>query len=191
MDPAAYVERLQGAQGRGWKRWVPNPYRWRLRRVCPAPVLEVGCGIGRLLGYLDGAGVGIDTNAHAVAACRAAGFEAYTPAEFAASPAAATERYGSLLLAHVLEHVDEASAERLIADHLPYVRSGGRVVLVTPQERGYRSDPTHVRFVDAAALAERCRLLGLRVLRADSFPLPRAAGRWFVWNEFWVVADKT
>ena len=42
----------------------------------------------------------------------------------------------------------------MLRTYLPMVRAGGRVVLITPQERGYRFDPTHVRWSDHAVLAE-------------------------------------
>jgi len=78
----------------------------------------------------------------------------------------------------------------VIGGYLPYLRAGGRAVFITPQERGYASDATHVRFVDfdrATALADD---LGLRPVRCYSFPFPRIAGRWFTYNEFVTVCEK-
>ena len=76
----------------------------------------------------------------------------------------------------------------LLQTYLPFVRPGGQVILITPQEAGYRSDSTHVSFVDFDALAgigERLRLEGAR---RSSFPFPRVIGRWFKYNEFVQVA---
>ena len=67
-------------------------------------------------------------------------------------------------------------------------RLAGRVVFITPQEVGYRSDTTHVRFVDLAVLRRHADSLGLTVDRAYSFPFPRLAGRVFRHNEFVLVA---
>jgi len=84
--------------------------------------------------------------------------------------------------------MDREQALELLRDYLRFIRPGGRVFLVCPQERGYASDPTHVWFardVDLAGLAEH---LGLEVERSFSFPFPRWAGKLFIYNEFCVTA---
>lgn len=81
---------------------------------------------------------------------------------------------------------DDAVA--LVESYLPYLRRPGRVVLITPQERGYASDATHVEFVDLDGLADIARRCGLHVDRARSFPFPRAVGKVFTYNEFTLVA---
>ena len=189
-DTAAYAERLDETQGAAWKRFTPNPYRWYLRRQHLGFTLDVGCGIGRGLEYLRGNGVGVDHNPAAVARCRERGFRAYTPEEFVASPDATASRFDALLAAHVVEHLEPEAAESLLRTYLPYVRPGGRVLLITPQERGYASDPTHVTYTDEEALSQLCGRVGLLVRNRRSYPLPRRAGRLFVYNEFIVSARK-
>ncbi|UWE13621.1 class I SAM-dependent methyltransferase [Actinacidiphila bryophytorum] len=170
------------------RRLLPTqaPYRWNLRRLRLGRVLDVGCGVGRNLRHCAPGSVGVDHNAHSVAAARARGLTAYTPEEFAATDSVPGS-FDSLLCAHVLEHLDAAKAAALLATYLPYVRPGGRAVLITPQEAGFASDATHVRFVGFAELEEEARAAGLQVRRAYSFPLPRAAGRLFRHNEFVLV----
>jgi 2-polyprenyl-3-methyl-5-hydroxy-6-metoxy-1,4-benzoquinol methylase len=187
---AAYAQRLQRLESARWKRLLSAqaPYRWNVQRLKLGRTLDVGCGIGRNLRHLDGNGVGVDHNATSVRVAREAGLEAYTPDEFLESDRAKPGTFDSLLLAHVLEHLPEQDVPGLVESYLPYVRSGGTVVFITPQERGYASDATHVRFIgfaEATALAES---LGLTVTKAYSFPLPRLAGRFFTYNEFVVVS---
>ena len=143
---SAYAERLRTREAVWWKRMldVQRPYRAHLRRLKLGRVLDVGCGIGRNLGHLDGQGVGVDPNVDAVATCKARGLTAFTPAELEASEHARPGAFDALLISHVLEHLSEDAALALITTYLPYVRSGGRAVFITPQEAGYRSDPTHV-----------------------------------------------
>ncbi len=188
-DTAAYADRLDEVQGAWWKRYAPNPYRWFLRHRHLGFTLDVGCGVGRGLDYLRGDGVGIDHNADAVRRCRERGFTAFTPAEFASSPFAAPGRFDALLSAHVIEHLDPEAAAALLPTYVPYVRPGGRVLLITPQERGFASDATHLTFTDDDALARLCTDAGLLVRSRRSFPLPRRAGRWFIYNEFIVEAS--
>ena len=164
-----------------------RPYRWNLRRLELGFVLDVGCGIGRNLGHLDGNGVGIDHNLDCVAACRAIGLVAFTPDEFATSDDAvdwrSEARFDSLLLSHVVEHMPADEAARLVGDHLRYLRPGGRVVLITPQERGQASDATHVVFVGPDEVRAIAAATGLDVGSISSFPFPRPVGRVFTHNE--------
>ena len=116
---AEYTRRLLREQGSRWKQLldVQAPYRWNLRRLRPGSTLEVGCGVGRNLSHVRGAGVGIDHNPYSVDACRRAGFVAFTPEEFRRSPHYAPGRFDSLLLSHVAEHMG-----LLFGDHVGSVR---------------------------------------------------------------------
>lgn len=178
---AEYAERLARLSGRRWKRFVPNPYRWHIRRRCVGRVLDVGCGIGRCLAFLDGRGVGVDPNVAAIARARGRGLEAYTPQELGALPE--LTGFDTLLCSHVLEHLDRETAVDLLRTWLPRIRRGGRVVLICPQARGQASDATHVRLMDPVALTELANAVGIRIERIRSFPLPPAVGRWWVHNE--------
>lgn len=184
---AAYAQRLQRLSARGGRlRRVldpQRPYRWNLRRLQPGFVLDIGCGIGRNLAHLDGNGVGVDHNLDCVAACRDDGFEAFTADEFAASEYCVDNRFDSMLFSHVLEHMTEDEAVALIDAHLRFVRPEGKIIVITPQERGQRSDSTHVVFVDPAAVRRIAGALNLRVDSIGSFPFPRFAGRAFTHNE--------
>jgi SAM-dependent methyltransferase len=188
----AYTDRLQRLGGARWKRLVnaQAPYRWNIRRLDLGRTLDVGCGIGRNLTHLDGNGVGVDHNPASIAACTAKGLQAYTVEGFLASTHARPGSFDSMLAAHVIEHMAEPDARRVVAMYLPYVREGGKVVFITPQERGYASDGTHVRFVGFDETADLVQALGLRLERQFSFPFPRPAGRVFTYNEFVTIARK-
>ena len=197
MDPestesAAYTGRLAHLEQRWIRRVidVQAPYRWNLRRLDLGFVLDVGCGLGRNLVHLDGNGVGIDHNPACLDAARARGLTVYSPDDFARSPDARAERFDSLLASHVLEHLPAADAADLLATYLPYVKASGRVIVITPQEAGQRSDPTHVTYFDPERTESVLSGLGWRVRRERSFPFPRVAGRVFRHNEFVVVAER-
>ena len=178
----AYAQRLKRLQTPLWKRVldVQAPYRWNLRRLRLGRTLDVGCGVGRNLAHLAGDGVGVDPNAACVAEARASGFEAFAPDELPPGD------FDSILIAHVLEHLDDPAG--LVRSYLPRLKPGGQLILITPQEAGYASDVTHVRFLDFDALREIAVAAGLRVERAFSFPFPRWVGRLFKYNEFVVTA---
>lgn len=185
-----YAARLLQFEGAPWKRWldVQAPYRWNIRRLELGRTLDVGCGLGRNLAHLGGNGVGVDHNAASVALARQRGLEAYTVEEFPASGHARPDAFEALLAAHVVEHMSEPEGRALLAAYLPYVHAGGKVVIITPQERGYRTDPTHVRFCGFAEVAALCAAMGLTVVRQYSFPFRRLAGIVFPYNEFVTLA---
>ena len=189
-DTPDYAERLRRKQMLWWKRLlrVQAPYRWNLRRQDLGRTLDVGCGIGRNLGVLPAGSVGVDHNTMAVALARSSGYNAYTVEEFMEGELAVQGAFDGLLLSHVVEHMKREEAEALIREYLPFLRPGGRVFLVCPQERGYASDSTHVWFAQDFDLEALVGTLGLELERSFSFPLPRKAGKLFIYNEFGVTA---
>lgn len=190
---AAYAERLRRLQTARWKVWlgVQRPFGWNLRRLVRGATLDVGCGIGRSLVQLRGSHVGVDANPFCVAIARERGLEAYTPDEFFASAERARPgQFDTLLCSHVVEHMTEDEAASVLGQYVPSLRPGGRLVLICPQEAGFRSDATHITFMDADRLAGLATRLGCRPVSTQSFPFPRWVGAWFTYNETIVIADK-
>lgn len=187
-----YAERLRRVQRPLWKRllYYQAPIRWHLKRLQLGLTLEVGCGIGRILEHLGSSGVGVDTNQHVVAAARGFGHRAFTPEEFASTEWACPGRFDALLLSHVAEHMQRDELLVVLRRWLPFLRSGGRLVLITPQEFGFASDPTHAQFFDLPALRSVVLELHLRPESEYSFPLPRIFGRFTIYNEFVSVSRK-
>jgi hypothetical protein len=114
---------------------------------------------------------------------------AMTPDELAASPLVRPGCFDGMLVAHVLEHMERDEALDLLRAYLPYVRPGGRVFLICPQERGFASEPSHVRFTTGEDLVDLARSVGLIPGRPYSFPFPRRAGKVFIYNEFCLLAE--
>lgn len=193
-EKETYTERLVSLETAWWKRLldVQRPYRRHLQRLRLGFVLDVGCGLGRNLINLggSGAGVGVDHNAASVGVARSRGLTAFVPEEFEKSEYARAGRFDTILLAHVAEHMQLHEVASLLKSYLGYLRPGGRVVLITPQERGFRSDPTHVAFMDFAALAVVAEQAGLTVDSRYSFPFPRWIGYIFTHNEFVTICVK-
>ena len=177
-----------------WKRIldVQRPYRIHLQRLNLGSVLEIGCGIGRNLINLEKANrsVGIDHNPNSVAVAVSRGLVAFTPEQFLSSCYAQPSSFDSLLVSHVAEHMERDAVVSLLSEYLVYLRRGARVVIVTPQEAGYRVDPTHVEFMDFDRLVRILQEAGLNVLTHYSFPLPRLFGKVFKYNEFVVIGQK-
>jgi SAM-dependent methyltransferase len=189
---ANYTQWLRRQESIWWKRLldVQRPYRRHLRSLDLGFVLDLGCGLGRNLHNLAGKGIGIDHNPESVASVRARGYLAFLPDEFFVSEYARPGRFDAILLSHVAEHMPFEEARALVSTYLPFIRKDARVVLITPQEMGFRSDPTHVEFFDFEALTRLAVNLGLEVEKHYSFPFPRFVGRIFKHNEFVLLARK-
>ena len=188
-----YADRLRRKEYARWKQVldVQAPYRWNLKRQQLGRTLDVGCGIGRNLVSLSDDSVGVDHNKESVAEARNRGFTALDTEQWSTSDLKVPASFDSLLFAHVIEHMDEPTAVALVEEYLPFLRPGGNVFFICPQERGYASDSTHVRFVDLDALGELSRKVGLKPVKSFSFPFPRFAGKAFLYNEFCVLARAT
>jgi hypothetical protein len=126
----------------------------------------------------------VDHNSHSIAVAVARGFIAFTSEQFQRSPYFYDEAFDSILLAHVAEHMSLDEAVALLSSHVRFLRRNGRVVLICPQEAGFRTDPTHVEFMDFGKLRRILAACGFAPIREYSFPLPRLAGRVFPYNEF-------
>jgi SAM-dependent methyltransferase len=183
----SYAERLLRLQDAGWRKVLPVqlPYALHLKALAArGTTLEVGCGVGRNLRVLGQNAVGVDIDREAVEyVSRTLGRRAYTSDQFLAwfprDPG-----FDNLLFSHVLEHLACRDVARLVATYLPYLRRGGRVIVITPQERGYASDRTHRCFLDFRSAAALADALGLSVERQYSFPFARPLGKVFAYNEF-------
>lgn len=189
---SAYTKRLIAKQSVWWKRAldVQRPYRWNIRRIKPGFVLDVGCGVGRNLLHLKGKGVGVDHSKASVNLSKELGLKAFTVEAFKVSEYNTPERFDSILLAHVLEHMTKAEGIAIIKEYLPLLKKGGKIILITPQEAGYRSDQTHVEFIDYKKLQNILEQNDVPLNKKYSFPFPRFVGKFFKYNEFIAIGTK-
>lgn len=186
-----YANRLHYLESKSWKQalGVQAPYRWNLRRLNPGRTLDVGCGLGRNLQNLEN-GIGVDHNVDSIAIARSRGLVAYSTSEWELSADATIGSFDSLLFAHVLEHLEKDEADQVISSYLKYLKPQGKLILICPQERGFPTDPTHIRWVDEASLTDTGIRHGFTQIKNFSFPFPRPVGKVFVYNEFVYVGHR-
>lgn len=188
-----YTSRLKKLSAKKWKQVldVQRPYRNNLRKLNPGITLDVGCGIGRYLTNLPTGSVGVDHNKHSIGHIKRLGLEAYTTPEFLALwQSKNAKQFDSLLFGHVLEHMTPDQGYELLMAYLPFIKTGGQVIVMCPQKRGYASDATHVTFLDSAAISGILSRAEVKTKRAYSFPFPAAVGKVFRYNETVVVGKK-
>jgi len=183
---SGYSKQLLKSQDAWWRRLfsVQAPYSWNLRRLNLGFTLDIGCGLGRHLRHLNGNGVGIDHNTTSVQYARSQGLTVFTPEEFQRSEFNKPQLFDSMLLSHVAEHMAQKQVVTLLSLYRPLLKADGKLVMITPQEAGFKKDPTHLEFVDFGKLREIAVALRFKPLKEYSFPLPHFWGRFFYFNEF-------
>lgn len=191
---SSYTEHLEKSTT-GYRSFIDVqwPYRKHLEKLNLKQVLDIGCGIGRNLDNLKKIGtpgIGVDHNAHSIEVARKRGFEAYSIDEFKQKFRPDQKSFSSILVAHVLEHMTSQEAVELLQFYLPYLKEDGQVIIITPQEAGYRSDPTHREFLDIEKTRDIIEQAGLAYVDGYSFPFPRFFGRFFPYNEFVSLGKK-
>lgn len=169
---------------------LQTPYRWHLKALNLGRTLDIGCGAGRNLRSLTRESVGIDHNAMLVASCVERGMNAFTTDAFLSRKGEYFGAFDSILLSHVAEHMTVEQFTGLAREYSQFLKSGGRIFIICPQEKGYESDSTHVVFMTFELISKALTDAGFKIQRRYSFPFPRFVGKFFRNNEFVVVAKK-
>lgn len=138
----------------------------RLNRYLRGRVLDVGCGIGDLLGYRKDA-VGTDINPRAVEWCRGQGHEARLM-EPDVLPFGDTE-FDGVVLDNVLEHL--VDPKPLLAEIHRVLQVGGTLIVGVPGRKGYASDPDHKIFYDRNALVGTLAASGFSTIKILHMPM--------------------
>ena len=185
-----YTCRIIKEQRRYFKHFLKfiNPYAVHIKKVCRGEVLDIGCGIGRNLEYLGHRAMGIDHNKESVTFALFRGFNAAHTSEIKAL--LKNKLFDTFLIAHVLEHMNDSDSINLIKDYLPFLKDNGQIVVICPQERGFKHDPTHLNFVKFNEIENVVYKSGMSVIKKYSFPFPRFMGKYWVFNEFVVIAER-
>ena len=173
------------------RKWVRGFYPRSAARLVRGPTIDFGCGIGELLRVLPEGSTGLELNAATVEHCVAQGLDVlhYDADDdgWSMSPLRATgRRYGSMVMSHVLEHLDrpvECLNRLLLAARGLGVE---RALVIVPGRSGYGTDATHLTFVDLPMLSRPEAVAGTGFALADAHYFPgnlRALGNLFPHHE--------
>ena len=143
-------------------------YSWNYRFLLELPrsrkVLEIGCGGGFFLHFLQQAGflgcTGIDLDPAAIEACRRNVTDRAFCIEAQAFLHGSRIRFDLIVSNHVVEHMSRAHAVKLLSDLRESLAPGGAICVATPNAMspwaGFHlyNDPTHCRLYTPETLEE-------------------------------------
>lgn len=173
------------------RRWVRGFYLRSAVAQLQGPTIDFGCGIGELLELLPEGSTGLEINEATVRYCRQRGldvvhYDANSDGWSLSPLVAAGRRYESMVISHVLEHLDEPMQKFNALLNAARVLGVRRVLAIVPGKVGYASDATHLTFVDAGMLASPAPIAGTGFRLADTHYYPgnlRVVGDVFVYHE--------
>lgn len=174
---------LDSAAERAYRRWCAHRYLPLLRGLGPdAAILELGCGAGYLLEFLQWVGYrgvrGVDLSAELVELAAARGLPARVADAFD-ELRSRPEAYDAVIAVDFLEHLTREEVLRLLPLVLYALRPGGRVVLQTANGQGLMpnqviyGDFTHLTIFSPDSLSQVLRVCGFeRVECFETGPAP-------------------
>ena len=174
----------------GLRKLVRRAYLRSARSQLRGATLDFGCGIGELLTQLPAGSMGLEYNRATVEYCHGRGLGVCwydgIADDWQLSAVPQGRRFESMVISHVLEHLDEPASilRRLL---MASRRLGvGRVLVIVPGRAGFRIDATHRTFVDLAMLADADIVdgTGFALKQKRYFPGNlRGIGDWFPHHE--------
>ena len=189
---AQYADRLYGISNKRYKRALGrvNPYRLHIRHLIKGTCLDLGAGFGRNLGYLnDSRNVGVEPNLALRKIAETLGHNVLAREHLFES--FSHQHFENLLISHVLEHLPTQDHHAFLQEYLPFLKVGGKVVILIPQRAGFKQDSDHKYFWTPALMSKYLHENKLSVVRIGSFPLPTWFGQIFVYNEWFIIAEKS
>ena len=157
--------------------------------------IDFGCGAGQLLARLPVGSVGLEIDPHLVETLRQSGLNAvrHDAGDDFSLRDLAPGHFQTFVMAHVLEHFDEA--HKVLRKILTSCRRLGieRAIIVVPGPKGYRSDKTHKTLVNRHYLSTHGLLdcEGYAVRQAHYFPINiESVGDYFTFHEFKFIYDR-
>lgn len=178
-QPSDYDEGYYEANGQAGDRPALKLYRRLVARYGEGgPYLDFGCGTGHLLRHLStlGPASGFEISEYSARTARvnAPGCDVVTdPGELPSST------FGTLCSVHVLEHLDDATAEATLATWRRVLRPSGTALVIMPDPAGKGrelsgegwvgyTDPTHINLKPHAEWRDFIRARGFSVEREGS-----------------------
>lgn len=178
------------------RKMVRRLYMHRAASQLTGASLDFGCGIGHLLQKLPGGSKGVEYNHEAVKFCRDKGLTVMYYDGFAdnwgLSTLPADWTFQSLVISHVLEHLDEPMNVLRALLAAGEGRGISKVLVIVPGMAGFGIDLTHRTFVNIEMLQNAgLEAMGWQIMSAKHFPGNwKPLGNYFPHHELQVLLER-
>ena len=128
-----------------------------LRQFSNKAIVDLGCGTGEFLRYLTikkREFSGIDNNQFLVDTCVKAGFKVLMDDVTKLETVTNTD---NAVIDNVLEHLDLEQNDLFFKAIKSKMNKGGTLVVIVPDKKGYKYDPTHKTFVNPDLIQQWCK----------------------------------
>lgn len=179
-----------------FRRWIRQAYLRKATSLINGRTLDFGCGIGELLSRLPSGSTGLECNKTTISYCNAQGLDVFFydgfEDDWCLSSVPRERKFESMVISHVLEHLEEPEkilAKLLVASELFSVRT---VLVIVPGKAGFKSDPTHRKFVDMSMMKEVInKAQNWNIKSKEYYPFNiEQTGNFFIHNELQVVLER-
>jgi len=150
-------------------------------------VLDVGCGIGEFLQLYQNT-YGIETNKYIINHCRKNGLRVYYGS--ALNIPFKENTFDGVFCSNVLEHLEKP--EKAISEMKRVLKKRGILLIIVPTKKGYKKDPTHVKYWDEKNLINLLKKFNFRIKKISYFPFSLKFLRHRItFNDLRVIAEKS
>jgi ubiquinone/menaquinone biosynthesis C-methylase UbiE len=112
-------------------------------------LLDVGCGIGEILGYYQNS-IGVDINSACVNYCKSIGLKAKVMKSDKLP--FKNEKFDTVMFDNVLEHIDNPT--KIIKEIYRVMKKNSYLLVGVPGKKGFSYDPDHKIFYDKKKLKQ-------------------------------------
>jgi len=133
-----------------------------LKQFSDGHIVDLGCGTGEFLRFLkikNRSFSGIDNNPHLVEKCVKMGF--YVAMDDVTTLQNIEGPIENAVIDNVLEHLEISQTDLFFKALKTKMSKGGTLVVVVPDKKGYKYDPTHKTFVNRELMQQMCDKHGL------------------------------
>lgn len=169
----AYKEHLENKYLPGrdkYLQWVFYPKI--LNQFNNGAIIDLGCGTGEFLKFADykkRSITGIDNNPFLVQKCLDLGFDVRV--DSVTKLETIERKISNALCDNVLEHLEIEEIDTFFSEISSKLDETGTLVIIVPDKKGFKHDPTHKTFVNKEIISSFCEKYFLKLSKVFYHPI--------------------
>jgi len=128
-------------------------------------LLDIGCGVGEFLQWYPNS-YGIDTNPYLVDYCKKRNLKCSFGSVYKIP--FKNETFDCVLCSHLIEHLNKP--ELAMKEIRRVLRTGGKLIIILPTEKGYKRDKTHAKYWDKEKIESLLKKFNFKIKKLTYYP---------------------